>query len=92
MVNDFSPREIPGKEEKTFYCLQPIVVKKMSETYKATVGLEGDWFEVIDGQQRLTTIYLIIHYGNNYWTGPDKSEKIKISYETRSKCVEFFDQ
>lgn len=91
-IDDFFPREIPGKTEKTFYCLQPIVVKKMAEEYKTSVGLEGDWYEVIDGQQRLTTIYLIIHYGNIYWAGPDKSEKFKLSYETRSKCVEFFDQ
>ncbi|MCS4432865.1 DUF262 domain-containing protein [Aquiflexum gelatinilyticum] len=91
-IDNFFPKEIPGKTEKTFYCLQPIVVKKMSDVYKASADLEGDWYEVIDGQQRLTTIYLIINYGNIYWTGPDKSEKFKISYETRLKCVEFFDQ
>lgn len=34
-----------------FYCLQPIVVKKNDEQY-----------EVIDGQQRLTTIYIILKY------------------------------
>ena len=33
------------------YCLQPIVVKKSNER-----------FELIDGQQRLTTIYLICKY------------------------------
>ncbi len=34
------------------YCLQPIVVKK----------LENGSFELIDGQQRLTTIFLIMKY------------------------------
>ena len=43
------PQHEQGKE-KPFYCLQPIVVKKRNET---------EW-EVIDGQQRLTTIYLIL--------------------------------
>ena len=33
------------------YCLQPIVVKKNNDKY-----------ELIDGQQRLTTIYLIYKY------------------------------
>jgi len=37
------------KNENEFYCLQPIVVKK----------LEDGW-ELIDGQQRLTTIYIIL--------------------------------
>jgi uncharacterized protein with ParB-like and HNH nuclease domain len=40
------------KEEKKtgeFYCLQPIVVKQLDDKY-----------EVIDGQQRLTTLFLII--------------------------------
>ena len=36
-----------------FYCLQPIVVKKNGEKY-----------EVIDGQQRLTTILIILKYLN----------------------------
>lgn len=38
------------------YCLQPIVVKKSNER-----------FELIDGQQRLTTIYLICKYMEANW-------------------------
>lgn len=41
----------PSQEER-FYCLQPIVVRRDSE----------DRWEVIDGQQRLTTIRLILGY------------------------------
>lgn len=37
-------------KEKEFYCLQPIVVYKTSDNH----------YEVIDGQQRLTTLYLIL--------------------------------
>ena len=44
--------------EYEFYCLQPLVVKKVCQPG----GLEGDWYEVIDGQQRLTTLYLILSY------------------------------
>lgn len=27
-IDEFRPREVAGTEEKTWYCLQPIVVKK----------------------------------------------------------------
>lgn len=59
------------------YCLQPIVVKK-----------ENNIYELIDGQQRLTTIYLIyqyIHEKISYFDPP----KFTISYETRAKSKEF---
>lgn len=44
-------------EEGEFYCLQPIVVKKntsLSEQKGCTV------YDIIDGQQRITTIYLLL--------------------------------
>lgn len=50
------------KNEYEFYCLQPLVVKRIDEFLKEELKLELDeeWYEVIDGQQRLTTIYLIL--------------------------------
>ena len=50
-----------GKKAGEFYCLQPIVVKKRTWTDTEgdqTVNVEG--YEVIDGQQRLTTLYIIL--------------------------------
>lgn len=45
------------------YCLQPIVIKRLSEEAVHQKGLPaGEWSEVVDGQQRLTTIYLIYWY------------------------------
>lgn len=44
--------EIPDGQK---YCLQPIVVKNVNGVY-----------ELIDGQQRLTTLYLIMKYLNAY--------------------------
>lgn len=43
-----------GVEKEQFYCLQPIVVRRNPQ--------QPDVYDVIDGQQRLTTIYLIIQY------------------------------
>lgn len=45
-----------------FYCLQPLVVRKMKD-YDERLKLKDDksnWWCVIDGQQRITTIYLIL--------------------------------
>ncbi|SEW38338.1 Uncharacterized conserved protein, contains ParB-like and HNH nuclease domains [Ruminococcaceae bacterium KH2T8] len=62
---------------KKNYCLQPVVVKK-----------RGDSFELIDGQQRLTTLYLIYKYIRNvnpFYPEPTFS----LTYETREKSEEF---
>lgn len=70
------PQQEPGKE-KPFYCLQPVVVKKRDE---------NEW-EVIDGQQRLTTIYLILKNLQNQIERDQKNFN-KISYETRVATTE----
>ena len=61
------------------YCLQPVVVKKSDKNY----------FEVIDGQQRLTTLFLIYNYmfeiGGNFFGVP----KFSLEYETRGKSENF---
>ena len=56
-----------------FYCLQPIVVKK-----------RGEQFDVIDGQQRLTTILIILKYLQDRL-------KFSIEYATRAGSKEFLD-
>ena len=53
----------------SFYCLQPIVVREMSDAeineLKLKARNDGKWYEVIDGQQRLTTILLILNVYKN---------------------------
>jgi uncharacterized protein with ParB-like and HNH nuclease domain len=70
-----------GSEEKPFYCLQPLVVK-----------MHDDEWEVIDGQQRLTTIALIIHYCNEMWVGKLKIPEPLLKYQTRPKSSDFISQ
>jgi hypothetical protein len=89
-IDSFTPKEITGRPaEKTFYCLQPIAVKELSEEDKQKHNLTGVWYEVTDGQQRLTTIFLILQYINQKWRGEDKLEQFILHYETRKGSATF---
>lgn len=90
-VNEFRPECVKEKNETTWYCLQPLVVKKMEET-DSRLEKESDktdWYEVIDGQQRLTTIFLAIHYFNEMWVGKQKTPLFTIKYATRNDSYAF---
>ena len=50
LLNDLKYFIEKKSDKKEFYCLQPIVVYKTDENS----------YDVIDGQQRLTTLYLIL--------------------------------
>lgn len=73
------PKEEEGKMQP-FYCLQPIVVKLRNE-------VDNEW-EVIDGQQRLTTVFLIL---KNLELQIDKDQKNikRVHYETREESEKF---
>ena len=78
-----------------FYCLQPIVVKELTEIEKATYGLHSDtdkncWYEVIDGQQRLTTIRII--FALEHLLDSDNDDRFNIHYQTRDNLSGFFDR
>ena len=63
------------------YCLQPIVVRR----------LEGeDTFELIDGQQRLTTLLILLKYIQKEYK-PRVNIQYTLSYETREKTAEFLE-
>ncbi|WPP48936.1 DUF262 domain-containing protein [Catalinimonas niigatensis] len=83
-LNEFRqpcPPVLQNTEHQPFYCLQPVVVKKT----------EDDLWEVIDGQQRLTTILLILHYFNE--TEFKQPKPIyQIDYATRGHSSEFLRQ
>lgn len=70
--------DIYATEGKRNYCLQPVVVRK-----------NGDRYELIDGQQRLTTLYLIYRYLNDASFGFIDEPHFSLAYETRDKSAEF---
>lgn len=80
------------KQEYEFYCLQPLVVKRKNEdvlnSIKAATSIEevetllkGSW-EVIDGQQRLTTLFIILSV-------LEEKSLYSIEYETRDDSKDF---
>ncbi len=58
LLNDIAAFSNPLTDNGDFYCLQPIVVK--AKTWTEQNGERINGWEVIDGQQRLTTLYLIM--------------------------------
>lgn len=54
LLNDFYEFYIKeNKNDSEFYCLQPLVLKYIKE---------NNYYEVIDGQQRLTTIFILLYF------------------------------
>ena len=76
-----------GDTKGQFYCLQPIVVKE--------IELDGGkWYEVIDGQQRLTTLRLLMQVFdqlNRPPFGQITHHKYSILYKTRPEMKDIFD-
>lgn len=76
-IHEFTQRRNPQPEE--FYCLQPLVIK---------IRASGE-FEVVDGQQRLTTLLLILRHFNERLTEKYRQKLFTLTYETRPNLVEF---
>jgi hypothetical protein len=80
-IGDFAENAQKGD----FYCLQPVVVKSKQwkdEKKETVIG-----WEVIDGQQRLTTLWLLLEYLKHGSRTPFVIKSIlhDINYETREK-------
>ena len=103
-INEFEPKN------GSWYCLQPLVTKKTildinqfktdiqdkTELQDITDALNKQIrYEVIDGQQRLTTIYLILSYLEKDTKKAESAEQKKtysIEYETRKGSKEFLEK
>lgn len=69
--------DIGNVNSSSRYCLQPIVVKK----------IDDDVYELIDGQQRLTTLFLLLGYIRTHT--PKLPQNFTIDYKIRTQSREF---
>ena len=76
-IREFTKRRNPQPEE--FYCLQPLVLKAMNE----------GGYEVVDGQQRLTTLLLVLRHFNERLAEKYQQQLYTLDYETRPNLMEF---
>ena len=78
-----------GKEKGEFYCLQPIVVVPLQGGQRPQQWQDGEEsvYEVIDGQQRLTTILLILQYMKDKQL--PLNQLYELSYQTRIGSSDF---
>jgi hypothetical protein len=89
--------DFSNKSTGEFYCLQPIVVKECNsaviEKYKLKSEYDNNrWFEVIDGQQRLTTTRLIIQMNNLISPISKVKNCFNLFYETRPELKDIFNK
>ncbi|QQU02127.1 DUF262 domain-containing protein [Myroides odoratus] len=94
LLNDFKEFiDRQNKLDSEFYCLQPIVVKYLSEEEKEKLSRfnfsKTDIYEVIDGQQRITTITILLNYLKEGLKDNIKLKAVpEIHYEVREKSRE----
>lgn len=78
-IREFTKRENPQPEE--FYCLQPLVLRPNDDGA----------YEVVDGQQRLTTLLLILRHFNERLAARYQQKLYRLEYETRPDLHGFLD-
>ena len=69
-----------------FYCLQPLIILPQEPSDEE----ETVRYEVLDGQQRLTTLNLIVHYINEHFPGNEKYPEMHLHYQTRPESSKAF--
>ena len=78
--------DFASHRKSKFYCLQPLIIlPQESSDAEETVR-----YEVLDGQQRLTTLNLIIHYINEHFRGNKKYPEMYLHYQTRPESSKAF--
>lgn len=89
-INEYEPN-------KGVYCIQPIILKPLNVLNKEDITIEDLTYtiynenEVIDGQQRTTSIYIILEY-LRYLGLVDEKIKYSINYKIRDKSGVFLSE
>ena len=78
-IREFSRRANPQPTD--FYCLQPLVLKPDAD----------GGYEVVDGQQRLTTLLLISRFFDSRLMPEHREPSYTLRYDTRPNLIEFLD-
>lgn len=84
LLNDIEEFKL---SQSGFYCLQPIVVKKTPKNSITTPS-----FELIDGQQRITTLYMVLSVLRQEGTFKSDKSLFTISYKTRTESELFLEK
>lgn len=77
------------------YCLQPIVIQPLAANdarLKASPDCTHNSYELVDGQQRMTTLYLLLHYLQQEFAGSHIGAMFSLEYETRPQSLAFLQQ
>ena len=80
-IKEFTLNEAENKN--TFYCLQPVIIKK---------NIDGNLWNIIDGQQRLSTIYLIYFYFEVAYGNLRENIPFKLKYNNKTQLEECLEQ
>lgn len=97
LLNDIYAFAIRKKADNEFYCLQPVVVKphKWERTLSDGNRENVEGWELVDGQQRITTIRILLSYFiKTHLTGKSFKDRFNkdvfsIDYETRNDSEQF---
>ena len=94
--------DFASHRKSEFYCLQPLIIlpHKLSDAKNLQPPIilpqepsdteKTKLYEVLDGQQRLTTLNLIVHYVNEHFRGKSKYSEMHLHYQTRPESSEAF--
>ena len=78
--------DFANHRKSQFYCLQPLIILPQ----EPSDAEETVRYEVLDGQQRLTTLNLIVHYINEHFRGNKKYPEMYLHYQTRPESSKAF--
>ena len=78
--------DFASHRKSEFYCLQPLIILPHEPSNAEETAL----YEVLDGQQRLTTLNLIVHYINEHFPGNEKYPEMHLHYQTRPESSKAF--